>query len=96
MIEEVKMHNSKFIYVVNEYVGGCPMDSQCHGVFTTMEKAKKYFHSYIKEITQGDEEFKENIIYDNEDNPLNDSSSCFWDMDDFFGGIEITAVKLNR
>ncbi len=90
------MHKSKLpLYVVNTYVGGCPMDSLCIGVFTTMQKAKKCFDSYLEEITQGDEEFKSCITYDSEFNDLNNCCSCFWDMDDFFGGLEISLLKLN-
>ena len=84
------MSNTKFVYVVNEYVGGCPMDSQCHGVFTTLEKAKKYYNSYLLELQTNDETLTEALQF------TIGADSCFWDLDDLWGGLEITAVKLNR
>lgn len=91
-----KMKNSQFVYVVNEYVGGCPMDSQCHGVFTTLDKARQYYINYINQIKDDCEELQDNISTNSEFGSLSLSDSCFWDIDDLWGGLEITAVKLNR
>jgi len=90
------MKNNKFFYVVNEYIGGCPMDSQCHGVFDTLDKARQYYINYINQLKDDIEELRDNIVTNSEFGCLSLSDSCFWDIDDFWGGLEITAVKLNR
>ncbi len=77
------------VYVVNEYIGGCPMDSHCLGVFTTLQKAKDCYNSYLLDIQTNNEELTENLT-------LNSDLQCYWDVDDFWGGLEIATVKLNQ
>jgi len=84
------------VYVVNEYIGGCPMDSHCHGVFTTLEKAKDCYNSYLLDIQTNNEEITENLTFNSDFSPLNESCSCYWDIDDFWGGLEIVKVILNQ
>jgi len=72
------------LYVVSEYIGGMPMDSRVVGVYDSVEKAKEAFKKHLDELDV--EEFIEEST----------DSYAYWDADDFFGGLEIDIVELNK
>lgn len=71
------------LYVVNYYVGGT--DSKTLGVFDSFDKAKERLLQNLKEL-----EIPEECI------DTQDDFYVFWDMDDFWGGIEIQKLTLNN
>ena len=73
------------LYVVNYYEGGTPMDSKTLGVFDSLGKAKESLLQNLKEL-----EIPEECI------DTQDDFYVFWDMDDFWGGIEIQKLTLNN
>lgn len=72
------------LYVVSEYVGGTPMDSGVVGVYDSLEKAKEAFKKHLDDLDV--EEFVEEST----------DSYAYWDADDFWGGLEIDIVELNK
>lgn len=73
------------IYVVSEYVGGTPMDSRVVGVYDSLEKAKKAFKKHLQDLQV------EDII-----TSYSNDSNAYWDHDDYWGGLEIDIVELNK
>ena len=73
------------LYVVNYYVGGTSMESKTLGVFDSLDKAKESLTQNLKEL-----EIPEECI------DIQDDECVFWDMDDFWGGIEIQKLTLNN
>jgi hypothetical protein len=72
------------LYVVNYYVGGNPMDSKTLGIYDSLDKAKESLIQNLKEL-----EIPDDCI------DTQDDFYVFWDMDDFWGGIEIQNLNLN-
>jgi len=72
------------LYVVNYYVGGTPMDSKTLGIYDSLDKAKESLIQNLKEL-----EIPDDCI------DTQDDFYVFWDMDDFWGGIEIQNLNLN-
>ena len=72
------------LYVVNYYVGGTPMDSKTLGIYDSLDKAKESLIQNLKEL-----EIPEECVDTQED------FYVFWDMDDYWGGIEIQNLNLN-
>ena len=73
------------LYVVNYYEVGTPMEGKTLGVFDSLDKAKESLTQNLKEL-----EIPEECIKTQEDEYV------FWDMDDFWGGIEIQKLTLNN
>tara|TARA_R110000796_G_scaffold246030_1_gene370592 strand:+ start:156 stop:383 length:228 start_codon:yes stop_codon:yes gene_type:complete len=73
------------LYAVNYYVGGTPMEGKTLGVFDSLDKAKESLLQNLKEL-----EIPEECI------DTQDDFYVFWDMDDFWGGIEIQKLTLNN
>ena len=74
------------VYVVHEYVGGMLMDSKVVGVYDSEEKAKEVFKKHLIDL-----DVKKYI----EDDTLTDSYA-YWDWDDYWGGLVIDIVELNK
>ena len=72
------------LYVVSEYVGGTPMDSGVIGVYDSEEKAKEAFKKRLDYLEV------ENMIEEYND------SYAYWDSHDYWGGLEIDHVTLNK
>jgi len=72
------------LYAVNYYVGGTPMESKTLGIYDSLDKAKESLIQNLKEL-----EIPEDCI------DTQDDFYVFWDMDDFWGGIEIQNLNLN-
>ena len=73
------------LYVVNYYMGGTPMDSKTLGVFDSFDKAKESLLQNLKEL-----DIPKGSI------DTQDDFYVFWDMYDFWGGIEIQKLTLNN
>ncbi len=72
------------IYIVNHFVGGTPMDGETIGAFDTLEKAKKCLKKTLENFNVEEyiEEQTEIFVY--------------WDADDFWGGLDIQEIELNK
>ena len=72
------------IYIVNYFVGGTPMDGETVGAFDTLKKAKECFKTTLDDFNV--EEYIEEQT----------ESFAYWDRDDFWGGLEIQEIELNK
>lgn len=77
------------LYVVNHYVGGTPMESKTLGIYDSLGKAKESLIQNLKKL-----EIPEECV-DTHFSPTLEDFYVFWDMDDYWGGIEIENLNLN-
>ena len=74
------------LYLLNEYVGGTPFESQTLGVYLSLNEAKehlkKHHHENYFDIDNEEDETK--IITD---------TSFYFDCDDWWGGCEIQTIQ---
>jgi len=73
------------LYVVNHFVGGTPMDGETVGVFDTLSKAEGCLKKTIEHFGVEKRDIKEQC-----------NDYVYWDADDFWGGLDITVVYLNK
>lgn len=72
------------LYVLNHYVGGTPMDGECLGVFDTLDQAQQKLFKTLEEFNIE----KEHLEWEK---PF----TVYWDVDDLWGGLDITVGYLN-
>ena len=73
------------LYIVNHYVGGTPMDGETIGVFDSYDKAVKCMNDTFKDFNIPTEDIEDR--YENQ---------IYWDLDDYWGGLEIEEKELNK
>ena len=78
-------NKAMIIYVLNHYVGGTPMDGECLGVFDTLEQANDNLFKTLEQFDIEEEHLNWGGPYD-----------VYWDLDDYWGGLEIEVLTLNK
>ena len=73
------------LYIVNHYVGGTPMDGETIGVFDSYDKAVKCMNDAFEDFNIPTEDIEDR--YENQ---------IYWDLDDYWGGLEIEEKELNK
>ena len=75
------------LYLLNEYVGGTPFDSQTLGVYLTFDEAKQHFK---KEL-----ESHAHMKYAQDDNKEKNitANSFYFECDEWWGGCEIQEIE---
>jgi len=71
------------IFILNHFIGATPMDSETIAVFDNMKKAKKGLQKALKDFEISQSECQEYT-----------DSYCYWDLDDFWGGLTIETHTL--
>jgi hypothetical protein len=77
------------LYLLNEYVGGTPFDSQTLGVYLTLDEARQHLK---KELKSHDHENYCDIDNEDEEKIITENSFYF-DCDDWWGGCEIQEIE---
>jgi len=74
------------LYLLNEYVGGTPFDSQTLGVYLTFDEAKEHFKKELKSHAH---------MYAQDDNKEKNitANSFYFECDDWWGGCEIQEIE---
>jgi hypothetical protein len=77
------------LYILNEYIGGTPFDSNTRGAFRTLDEAKKEMQNVYES------DYLNFLNYEvSEDDHQKDDLSFYYDVDDFWGGCVIEEIEL--
>jgi hypothetical protein len=78
------------LYLLNEYVGGTPFESQTLGVYLSLKEAKEHLKKELE--THNHEDYFDIDNEENETKIITDTSFYF-DCDDWWGGCEIQEIE---
>lgn len=72
------------LYLLNEYVGGTPFESQTLGVYLKLDDAKKHLKKELESY----------LLVDSQEKPKQiEGKSFYFDDDELWGGCEIQEIE---
>tara|TARA_R110000772_G_scaffold135575_1_gene244141 strand:+ start:602 stop:856 length:255 start_codon:yes stop_codon:yes gene_type:complete len=75
------------LYLLNEYVGGTPFDSQTLGVYLSLDEAKEHLKKELETHNH------ENYLDEEDETKIITDTFFYFDCDDWWGGCEIQEIE---
>ena len=75
------------LYLLNEYVGGTPFDSQTLGVYLSLDEAKEHLKKELETHKH------ENYLDEEDETKIITDTFFYFDCDDWWGGCEIQEIE---